>query len=130
MISDRRMHTCGLMTKGNQSKIVVAGGENIQDPKGVLSSVEIFDPTTNKWSPGPLLPYRLSRSAMVTSPDGGGVLLFGGYNYDYYDDENYPYNVDNMDNILELRYGSDKWTILSQRMKPRRQSHVVIPFFN
>ena len=52
MISDRRMHTCGLMTNGNQSKIVVAGGENIQDPKGVLSSVEIFDPTTNKWSPG------------------------------------------------------------------------------
>ena len=67
---------------------------------------------------------------MVTSPDGGGVLLFGGYNYDYYDKENYRYNVDNMDNILELRYGSDKWTILSQRMKPKRQSHVVIPFFN
>ena len=52
MISDRRMHSCGLMNNGNQSKIVVAGGENIQDPKGVLSSVEIFDPTTNKWSPG------------------------------------------------------------------------------
>ena len=65
---------------------------------------------------------------MATSPDGGGVLLFRGYNYDYqFNEENYPYNVEN---ILELHYGSDKWTILSQRMKPRRQSHVVIPFFN
>ena len=31
---------------------------------------------------GPSLPYKLYNSAMATSPDGGGVILFGGKNYD------------------------------------------------
>ena len=45
----RSLHTCGLMTKGQQSKIVVAGG---YDGNNHLSSVEIFDPTTNNWISG------------------------------------------------------------------------------
>ena len=67
---------------------------------------------------GPSLPYRLYDSAMATSPDGGGVILFGGYNYDKHAEE---------DTILELRYGSDKWTTLPQKLKHARRSHVVIP---
>ena len=43
---------------------------------------------------GPPLPYKLKFSAMATSPDGGGVILFGGYNSD-----NHAYE----DNLLELR---------------------------
>ena len=66
---------------------------------------------------GPSLPYSLSRSAMATSPDGGGVILFGGYNGD-----------DREDTILELRYGSNQWIELPQKLKQPRNEHVVIPF--
>jgi len=115
LISKRGGHACGLMSNGQQSKIVVAGGNNGND---ALSSVEIFDPTANNWIPGPPLPYKLDISAMATSPDGGGVILFGGVNRDKHAEE---------DTILELRYGSDKWTKLPQKLKQPRSRHVVIP---
>ena len=68
---------------------------------------------------GPALPYRLSNSAMATSPDGGGVILFGGYNKDKDAKE---------DTILELRYGAANWTQLPLKLKHPRHRHVVIPF--
>ena len=55
---------------------------------------------------------------MATSPDGGGVILFGGWNADKRAKE---------DTILELRYDSDKWTTLPQKLKQPRSYHVVIP---
>ena len=58
---------------------------------------------------------------MATSPDGGGVILFGGYNWDKPAKE---------DTILELRYGSNQWIKLPQKLKQPRQYHVVIPFSN
>ena len=64
------------------------------------------------------MPYELSSSAMATSPDGGGVILFGGYNYDKRAQE---------DTLLELRFGADNWTILPQKLKQPRSDHVVIP---
>ena len=67
---------------------------------------------------GPSLPYKLSWSAMATSPDGGGVILFGGYNGN---------NGDREDKILELRFGANEWTILPQKLNPPRKDHVVIP---
>ena len=67
---------------------------------------------------GPSLPYGLVSSAMATSPDGGGVILFGGLKRHV------------MDKLLELRYGSDEWTILPQKLKQRRRNHVVIPISN
>ena len=67
---------------------------------------------------GPPLPYKLYNSAMATSPDGGGVILFGGWNGDKWARE---------DIILELRYDSDKWTTLPQKLKQSRAYHVVIP---
>ena len=67
---------------------------------------------------GPPLPYKLDFSAMATSPDGGGVILFGGINRD---------KSANEDTILELRYDSDKWTKLPQKLKQSRAEHVVIP---
>ena len=45
LITKRSGHACALMSNGQQKQIVVAGG-------GSLSSVEIFDPTVNKWVPG------------------------------------------------------------------------------
>jgi len=45
LITKRNRHACAMMSNGQQSKIVVAGGVR-------LSSVEIFDPTANKWIAG------------------------------------------------------------------------------
>ena len=66
----------------------------------------------------PPLPFRLCCGAMATSPDGRGVILFGGWNGDKHHEE---------DTILELRYGSDKWTKLPQKLKQPREYAVVIP---
>ena len=46
----RSRHTCGLISNGQETKIVAAGGWD--GNRNVLSSVEIFDPTTNNWIPG------------------------------------------------------------------------------
>ena len=67
---------------------------------------------------GPSLPYELGLSAMATSPGGGGVILFGGYNGDKKAKE---------DTILELRLGVNEWTQLPQTLNQSRHKHVVIP---
>ena len=56
-------------------------------------------------------------SAMAESPDGRGVLLFGGES-----DED-PYE----NRILELRAGADSWNILNVPLEMARAYHVVIP---
>ena len=66
---------------------------------------------------GPLLPYVLAYSAMAESPDGRGVILFGGWS-----DENYAEK-----RILELREGDNSWTILDKTLENGRNGHVVIP---
>ena len=66
---------------------------------------------------GPSLPYELSESVMAPSPDGGGVILFGGYNYEKRERE---------DTLLELRYDSKNWTQLSHKLDQPRSEHVVI----
>ena len=66
---------------------------------------------------GPLLPYVLAYSAMAESPDGRGVILFGGEN-----DENYYEK-----RILELRADANSWNILDKTLENGRNEHVVIP---
>ena len=67
---------------------------------------------------GPTLPYALYVSAMAESPDGRGVLLFGGDS-----DENYY-----EDRILEMRAGANSWNILDVTLEnDGRYGHVVIP---
>ena len=66
---------------------------------------------------GPSLPYGLDSSAMAASPDGKGVILFGGWS-----DEN-----DYENRILELRAGADSWNILDITIQNGRYGHVVIP---
>ena len=63
------------------------------------------------------MPYKLSNSAMAESPDGKGVLLFGGHNKD---------NNTSEDTILELRAGANSWTILNVTLENRREEHTVI----
>ena len=55
---------------------------------------------------------------MATSSDGGGVILFGGFNKDENAKE---------ETLLELRYGSDRWITLPQKLSQPRSVHVVIP---
>ena len=55
---------------------------------------------------------------MVASPDGRGVMLFGGIN-----SKNYQYE----NRILELRAGADSWNILNVPLEMARAYHVVIP---
>ena len=54
---------------------------------------------------------------MAESPDGRGVLLFGGYrDGDVYEKR-----------ILELRAGADAWNFLNVTLEKSRHRHVVIP---
>ena len=68
---------------------------------------------------GPSLPYGLAYSAMAESPDGRGVLLFGGSSCCT---EN---RVEKR--ILELRARADSWNTLNVTLENGRYSHVVIP---
>ena len=69
---------------------------------------------------GPSVPYHFDSSAMTGSPDGRGVLLFGGAIPD--EDE------DARDTILELRAGANSWTaILNITLQNGRRDHIVIP---
>ena len=54
---------------------------------------------------------------MAESPDGRGVLLFGGWNG----------NGASENRILELRAGTNSWNILDITLKNNREAHVVIP---
>ena len=58
----------------------------------------------------------LGYSAMAKSPDGKGVLLFGGFNPDYDDDR-----------ILELQAVTDSWIIHNITLHDGRRDHTVIP---
>ena len=53
---------------------------------------------------------------MAESPDGRGVILFGGSS----DENNYEKR------ILELRTGANSWTILDITLENGRWQHVVI----
>ena len=66
---------------------------------------------------GPALPYGLDNSAMAESPDGRGVLLFGGISHE----NSYE------DRILELHAGANSWNILDITLENGRNRHMVIP---
>ena len=54
---------------------------------------------------------------MAETPDGRGVLLFGGQtNKNFYEDR-----------ILELCAGDSSWNILNTTLENGRREHVVIP---
>ena len=58
---------------------------------------------------------------MVESPDGRGVLLFGGCGSESVSPDCTE------DRILELRAGANSWNILDITLENSRHSHVVIP---
>ena len=77
-----------------------------------------------KLSTGPELPYDICCGAMASSPDGNGVILFGGKSYS---------NARYLDVILELKSNGQgwvgSWTTLTAKLQHPRSWHVVIPVF-
>ena len=76
-------------------------------------------------STGPELPYFISAGAMASSPDGKGVILFGG--------KRQVPDLDTYSDILELRSDGKgwvgSWTTLTAKLQYPRFYHVVIPVF-
>ena len=60
---------------------------------------------------------------MFTSPNGGGVIIAGGWNSD-------AGKVSS--DIIELRSGAKNWTYLKQKLNQSRYRHVImqIPMMN
>ena len=75
-----------------------------------------------KLSTGPKLPYDIRGGRMVSSPDGNGVLLFGGYS---------SLLQNHVASILELRSDGKgwvrPWTTLTAKLQYPGIFHVVIP---
>ena len=75
-----------------------------------------------KLSTGPKLPYDIGFGAMASSPDGNGVILFGGFSL---------LLQRHLTSILELRSDGKgwlgPWTILTAKLQHPRSYHVVIP---
>ena len=68
---------------------------------------------------GPKLPNYVTsmNMAIVKSPDGGGVMIIGGYTS----------SNSNSPKILELRAGGSSWQEHDQELDNGRYRHVVIP---
>jgi N-acetylneuraminic acid mutarotase/sugar lactone lactonase YvrE len=74
MITGRTGFTATLLTNG---KVLVAGGAVLSDPSYSLSSAELYDPTTNRWSlAAPMATPRSGATATLLS--NGKVLVAGG----------------------------------------------------
>jgi hypothetical protein len=74
-------------------RLWIAGG--IQDSTP-LTTVHVYDPTTNSWDTGPRLPRPLTRMALVS--DGGDLYLIGG-----------EVNSEPVASVYRLSEGEDAW---------------------
>jgi hypothetical protein len=76
MITPRYKHTAGLLPDG---RVLIAGGSDERDWTGKLSSSEIYDPATGRFSAAASLNdarFKLPETSVTL--DGGGVLVAGG----------------------------------------------------
>ena len=76
---------------------------------------------------GPNLPYKLRgiKQAMVTSPDGMGIIIVGGKRGGNIVD--YAYSEKR---ILESRFNGSQflpWQVMDQELQFKKSEHVVIP---
>jgi hypothetical protein len=72
MATARWLATATLMTDG---QVLIAGGSDQNND--YLASTEIYNPTTNSFSPGPTMNTGRDFASAVLAPDGG-VIIFGG----------------------------------------------------
>ena len=64
------------------------------------------------------MPYGLSGSSMVCSPQGDGVIVIGGWNSEI--------GRDSVD-VLELKNNSKEWKMLETKLQFGRRFHVALP---
>ena len=64
------------------------------------------------------MPYGLSGSAMVCSPNGDGVIVIGGWNSEI--------GKDSVE-VLELKTDSNEWQMLETKLQFGRRFHVALP---
>ena len=132
---ERYGHSCGKMISNGKIVLVVAGG---RDQFRYLESIEILDPSSGKgwiigtfnnivnfshlfdsFILGPSLPFSLYGSTMVTSADGHGVIVMGGYNDSSGEDSNEMFEV------KDINFGT--WALLPQKLHYARVNHLAIP---
>jgi hypothetical protein len=72
----------GAAVTAYQNKVWVAGGLLNDGPRTKLTSTYLYDPATDRWSTGPVLPKAVSHAALVATSHGlyfmGGWILEGG----------------------------------------------------
>jgi hypothetical protein len=78
----RAAHTATMLSVGpNAGKLLIAGGQRGEDDDTILSSTELYDPLTNRFTLGPpLRETRTQHVAMVipAGPAAGKLLIAGG----------------------------------------------------
>ena len=75
--SPRDLPTGASVTWLGDGRLLISGTRAIPDGDTSLMILEVFDPTTGVWAPGPELEMPRSHHASIVLPDGG-ILLFGG----------------------------------------------------
>lgn len=84
-------------TAAHDGRIWLAGGLS---PFGeALNEVDVFDPASGEWSPGPALPTGVHHASLVS--DGDRLVLVGGYLGSSFDD---PTDI-----VLVLLNGAEGW---------------------
>src|SRR6266850_311707 len=83
LLTGRYFFTATVLQDG---RVLVTGGLTVATVDGVptaqlLASTEIYDPTQDRWTPGPDLPSQIFAPKAVTLGDGR-VLVVGGSTYD------------------------------------------------
>jgi N-acetylneuraminic acid mutarotase len=91
-------------------KIYVIAGQQHQDPNfTTVGTVEIYDPTTGKWTEGAPLPVTRSHIAGATFVYNGQIIVMGG-------DHTYLHDVDNVSSYNPV---TNVWTDLTPLPIPR-----------
>ena len=74
------------------------------------------------------MPFKLKLSTMVTSPNGQGVILIGGYTVTEPISNNDWAEKKPSDSVIELTAKPFmKWKSLEQKLKYPRYGHVTLP---
>src|ERR1035437_2914951 len=116
MATPRVRHSATLLLNG---KVLVAGGQNGARPPAhpTLSSAELYDPATGKWTPASDMNFPRSWFTATLLPSGR-VLAAGGQDFGYYN------NAEVYDPM------ADAWTLTSNSMNRAHADHVATRLSN
>ncbi|XP_040580289.1 uncharacterized protein [Lepeophtheirus salmonis] len=114
MNGNRDRLACSTLNDNGVVKVLVAGGcREWCETSPAIPDVEIYDPTTNKWSFAAPLPEPLHSAKMEEFL--GKPTIVGGFNRTTQIERIYSYNVEN-----------NSWELLNKRLRIPRSSHALI----